>query len=110
MKINTNQTKQFVTLYENLKEFDDREIQHKLAIPRLAFAGEKDTIIYGENFESVTVDIGGTIQKNKQVLEHLGWDVEILEGEGMDHIKAMQPATVLSLIKPWLVKNSNSTP
>ncbi|SFH96982.1 MULTISPECIES: alpha/beta fold hydrolase [unclassified Bacillus (in: firmicutes)] len=107
VKINTNQTKQFVTLYENLKEFDDREIQHKLAIPRLAFAGEKDTIIYGENFGSVTVDIVGTIQKNKQVLEHLGWDVEILEGDGMNHTKAMQPVTVLSLIQPWLVKNSN---
>ncbi|PEK35486.1 alpha/beta fold hydrolase [Bacillus pseudomycoides] len=109
VKINTNQTKQFVTRYKNLKEFDDREIQHKLAIPRLAFVGEKDTIIYGENFGGVTVDIGGTIQKNKQVLENLGWDVEILEGEGMDHTKAMQPVTVLSLIKPWLVKNSNST-
>lgn len=41
VKIDTNQTKQFVTMYEHLMEFDDREIQHKLAIPRLAFAGEK---------------------------------------------------------------------
>ena len=90
-------------MYANLKEFDDRELQHKLAIPKLAFAGEKDTIVYGENFGSVTVDIVGILQKNKQELEHFGWDVEILKGKGMDHTKAMQPITVLSLIKPWLV-------
>lgn len=109
VKIDTNQTKQFVTMYENLMEFDDREIQHKLVIPRLAFAGEKDTIVYGENFGSVTVDIVGIFQKNKQELEHLGWDIEILKGIDMDHTKAMQPITVLPLIKPWLIKNLNKT-
>lgn len=63
VKIDTNQTKQFVTMYENLMDFDDRDIQDKLSIPRLAFAGEKDTIVYGENFGSVTVDIIGILQK-----------------------------------------------
>ena len=105
VKIDTNQTKQFVTMYKNLIEFDDREIQHKLVIPRLAFAGEKDTIVYGENFGSVTVDIIGILQKNKQELEHLGWDIEIINGNDMDHTKAMQPATVLPSIKHWLIKN-----
>ncbi|ANA78821.1 alpha/beta hydrolase [Paenibacillus glucanolyticus] len=109
VKINPNQTKQFVTMYENLMEFDDREIQHKLVIPRLAFAGEKDTIVYGENFGSVTVDIIGILQKNKQELEHLGWDVEILKGNDMDHTKAMQPKTVLPLVMPWLIRNLNIT-
>lgn len=88
-------------------EFNDQEIQHKLVIPRLAFAGEKDIIVYGENFGNVTVDIIGILQKNKQKLEHHGWDMEILKG--MDHTKAMQPVTVLSLIKPWLMKNLNIT-
>ncbi|WP_025027471.1 alpha/beta fold hydrolase [Caldalkalibacillus mannanilyticus] len=109
VKIETNQTKQFVTMYENLMEFNDREIQHKLDIPRVVFAGEKDTIVYGENFGSVTVDIVGILQKNKQKLEHFGWDVEIVKGNDMDHTKAMQPITVLSLIKPWLIKNLNLT-
>jgi hypothetical protein len=79
-------------------EFNDQDIQHQLIIPRLAFAGEKDTIVYGENFGSVTVDIIGILQKNKQALQHLGWDVKILKGADMDHTKAMQPPTVLSLI------------
>ncbi|EHB62728.1 MULTISPECIES: hypothetical protein [Paenibacillus] len=105
VKIDTNQTKQFVTMYEHLMEFDDREIQHKLAIPRLAFAGEKDTIVYGENFGNVTVDIIGILQNKKQELEQLGWDIEILKGKDMDHTKAMQPATVLPLIKAWFIKH-----
>lgn len=109
IKIDTNQTKQFVTMYENLMEFDDQGIQHKLIIPRLAFSGEKDTIVYGKNFGNVVVDIIGILQKNKQKLEHLGWDIEILRGNDMDHTKAMQPITVLSLIKPWLIKNLNIT-
>lgn len=107
VQIDTNQTKQFVTMYKNLMEFDDRDIQPKLVIPRLAFAGEKDTIVYGENFGSVTVDIIGVLQKNKQELEHLGWDIDILKGNDMDHTKAMQPITVLPLIKQWLMKNLN---
>lgn len=109
VKIDTDQTKQFVTMYKNLIEFDDRKIQHQLVTPRLAFAGEQDTIVYGENFGSVTVDISRILQKNKQELEYLGWDIEVLKGSGMDHTKAMQPEVVLSLIKPWLIKNLNIT-
>lgn len=105
VKIDADQTKQFVTMYQNLITFDDRKIQQPFTIPRLTFAGELDTIIYGENFGSVTVDIAGILQKNKQELEHLGWDVKVLKGSGMDHTKAMQPEVVLSLIKPWLIKN-----
>lgn len=37
-------------------------------------------------------------------MEQLGWDVKIVEGVGMDHTKAIQPAAVLPLIKPWLSK------
>lgn len=105
VKIDTNQTKQFVTMYKNLIEFDDREIQHKLVIPRLAFAGEKDTIIYGEKFGNVAVDIIGILQRNKHELKQLGWDIEIIKGNDIDHTKAMQPVNVLSIIKPWLIKN-----
>lgn len=104
VKIDTNQTKQFVTMYKNLTDFDERKIQHQLSIPKLTFAGEKDTIVYGENFGSVTVDIVGILQKNKEELEHSGWDVEIIKGNEMDHTKAMQPITVLPLIKAWLIE------
>lgn len=102
VQIDPGQTKQFVTLYQNLAEFDDTQIQARLAIPRLAFAGEQDTIVNGENFGSVTVDIAGLLLRNKTELERLGWKVELLKGHDMNHTKAMQPAAVLPLIKPWL--------
>ncbi len=108
VKINPDQTKQFVTLYKHLIEFDDRKIHPQTNIPKLAFAGEKDTIVYGENFGSVIVDIAGKLRKHKTELEDFGWDIEILEGNGMDHTKAMQPVTVLPLIKNWLLKNLES--
>lgn len=105
VQMNPDQTKQFVTMYKSLLQFQDKKVQDRLHIPRLTFAGEEDTIIYGENFGNVSVDVVGLIKKNKRELEQLGWDVEIVEGVGMDHTKAMQPAAVLPLIKPWLIKN-----
>ncbi|WP_311284158.1 alpha/beta hydrolase [Paenibacillus macerans] len=97
-------TKQFMTLYQSLMDFDDRSILDKLAIPKLTFAGEQDTIAYGENFGNVTVDIVGRLKKNQGLLSENGWDIEILPGSGMDHTRAMQPNVVLPVIKPWLVE------
>lgn len=96
-------TKQFMTLYQSLIGFDDRSIQDRLPIPKLVFAGEQDTIVYGEKFGSVKVDIIGLLEKNKQQLINMGWDIEFLKGRDMDHTKAMQPAAVLPLIKPWFI-------
>ncbi|GAB1154598.1 hypothetical protein YWY31_06230 [Paenibacillus illinoisensis] len=104
VKIDTNQTKQFVTMYKNLMNFNDRNIQHQLSIPKLTFAGEQDTIVYGENFGSVTVDIVGILEKTKEELQHWGWEVEIIKGNEINHTKAMQPIIVLPLIKAWLIK------
>ncbi|OZB98898.1 alpha/beta fold hydrolase [Paenibacillus sp. XY044] len=103
VKIDTNQTKQFMTMYQHLMEFDDRSVNLNPSVPKLAFAGEKDTIVYGESFGGVTVDIAGILQRNQLALEEMEWDVRILSGDGMDHTKAMQPETVLPVIKPWLV-------
>ncbi|WP_211750219.1 alpha/beta hydrolase [Paenibacillus sp. Marseille-Q4541] len=103
--IDANQTKQFVTLYKNLMDFDDTKIQDEIPFPKLTFAGEKDTIVYGENFGNVTVDIVGILKNHLDVLQHFGWDVNILGGENMDHTIAMKPENVLPLIKPWLMNN-----
>ncbi|MFC4301925.1 alpha/beta fold hydrolase [Cohnella boryungensis] len=103
VKLDPNQTKQFYTLYRGLMGVDDTKAIEGLRCPRLAFAGEKDTIVYGPNFGDVTVDIVGILQRSEVQLKCLGWDVRIVSGENMDHTKAMQPATVLPLIKPWLI-------
>ncbi|WP_339248248.1 alpha/beta hydrolase [Paenibacillus sp. FSL F4-0243] len=104
VSMDTRVTAQFVALYESLTAFDDRSIHHLLSLPKLAFAGENDTIVYGENFGNVTVDIAGILKKNTTKLCDLGWDVEVLTGSQMDHTKAMQPAVVIPLIKPWFIK------
>ncbi|WP_419886690.1 alpha/beta fold hydrolase [Paenibacillus sp. B-A-8] len=109
VSIDTRVTAQFVALYESITAFDDRSIHHLLSLPKLAFAGENDTIVYGENFGNVTVDIAGILKKNTTKLCDLGWDVEILTGTQMDHTKAMQPAVVLPLIKPWFIKTIINT-
>ncbi|MEK4515459.1 alpha/beta hydrolase [Paenibacillus sp. FSL H8-0122] len=99
------QTRQFVTLYESLSDFRDHDIQHLLVMPRLAFAGEQDKIVYGETFGGVTVDIAGKLVAHQSRLEQLGWEVAILKGDNMDHTKAMQPETVLPVLKPWLIRH-----
>lgn len=105
VSIDPHLTQQFITMYRSLADFDDRLIHHKLQIPKLAFAGEQDTIVYAEKFGGVTVDIAGLLNKNKDQLADRGWEVQILAGKDMDHTKAMQPAVVLPLIKPWLMKH-----
>ncbi|MBD2846559.1 alpha/beta hydrolase [Paenibacillus sp. IB182496] len=103
VKMDPGQTKQFFKLYQHLLDFDDTAIHGQLRFPKLAFAGEKDKIVYGENFGNVTVDMFGILTANAHRLKQFGWDVVILRGDGMDHTKAMQPESVLPLIKPWLL-------
>lgn len=104
MTLDAGQTKQFVTLYESLQTFDDTAIQDKITCPRLCFAGSKDTIVYGERWGDVTVDIAGPLLNESQALQSLGWDVRVLDG--LDHMSAMQPKNVLPVIKPWLANKA----
>ncbi|MFG1697844.1 alpha/beta fold hydrolase [Nonomuraea sp. NPDC049309] len=92
------QARQFVTLYENLQDFDDTKV--RLACPRLCFAGSSDQIRYDQKWGGVTVDIGGPLVRHRAELAERGWDVEVLDGH--DHMTAMQPAAVLPVLRPWL--------
>ncbi|WP_433514542.1 alpha/beta fold hydrolase [Nonomuraea sp. CA-143628] len=94
------QTRQFVTLYEGLQDFDDRAAQASLSCPRLCFAGSADKIEYGERWGGVDVDIAGPMVNRRAELEALGWEVRVLDG--LDHIQAMQVANVLPVLRPWL--------
>lgn len=98
--MNRDQTRQFVTLYEALQDFDDRMAQAQIRMPCLCFAGTNDIIAYGDAFGGVTVDIAGAFASNRAALEAFSWEVRMLEG--LDHTQAMQAAQVLPLIRPWL--------
>ncbi|MDI1461630.1 alpha/beta fold hydrolase [Catellatospora sp. KI3] len=92
------QTRQFVTLYQALRAFDDRAAD--LGCPRLCVVGSADTIAYGPAWGGVVVDIAGPLLRDRACAEARGWDVAVLDG--LDHMGAMQAAAVLPVLRPWL--------
>jgi len=100
------QTRQFVTLYQALQDFDDRAAQAKITCPRLCFAGSADTIVYGERWKNAVVRIAAPLIEQKAEMEALGWEVRVLDG--LDHTGAMQTGAVLPVILPWLISRLNS--
>lgn len=96
------QTRQFVTLYEALQNFDDFAAALPPDLPRLAFAGADDLIDYGPKWGGVQVRIGGPLADHRQTLIGAGWDVEILPG--LDHLGAMRSSVVLPILTGWLQK------
>lgn len=94
------QTEQYVTLYESLRDFREREALSRLRMRRLAFAGEKDTIAYGPRWDDAVVDIAGPLVANRAELVAGGWTVEVVPGA--DHMAAMQVDRVVPILLPWL--------
>jgi pimeloyl-ACP methyl ester carboxylesterase len=101
MTLTEPQTRQFVTLYQGLEGFDDLAALARVGCPRLCFVGSADTITYDERWGGVQVDMAGPVRRRRAELEALGWQVRVLEG--LDHIKAMQAASVLPVVRPWLL-------
>ncbi|GHJ44028.1 hypothetical protein Cs7R123_13700 [Catellatospora sp. TT07R-123] len=95
-----DQTRQFVTLYERLQDFDDRAAQAYVECPRLCVVGSADTMTYGPGWGDVVVDIAGPVLRDRAALAAYGWDVAVLDG--LDHLGAMQAAAVLPVLRPWL--------
>jgi len=93
-------TRQFVTLYEDLQDFDDAAAARQLTIPRSCFAGELDDIDYGPRWGDTRVVIAGALRRHRGELEAAGWDVELLPGR--DHLTAMHGEVVLPLLRRWL--------
>jgi pimeloyl-ACP methyl ester carboxylesterase len=95
------QTRQFVTLYQTLQNFDDRAAQGGITCPRLCFVGSADEIAYSEKWGGVHVSMAGPVMERRAELEALGWAVRVLDG--FDHMQAMQATHVLPMLRPWLV-------
>ncbi|MFE3450423.1 alpha/beta fold hydrolase [Nonomuraea sp. NPDC059194] len=100
VSLSHDQARQFMTLYQALRGFDDRAAQDRITCPRLCFAGSADTIEYGPAWGNVRVDIAGPVLAHRAELERLGWQVRVLDG--LDHMQAMQASQVLPVIRPWL--------
>ena len=100
MSLSNDQTRQFVTLYQALRGFDDRAIQAQLTCPRFCFVGSKDEIQYPPSWDNIHVSLADPIMQGQAQLHDLGWDVQVLDG--LDHIQAMQSNQVLPILHPWL--------
>lgn len=99
--LSEDQTRQFVTLYQALQDFDDRAAQAQVRCPRLCFVGSADEITYDERWGGVRVSMADPVVSRRAELESLGWQVEVLEG--LDHTQAMQVPHVLPILRPWLL-------
>ena len=102
------QTRQFVTFYEALRDFDDRAAQAQLTFPRLCFVGSADEITYDERWGGVRISMADPVVSRRADLESLGWQVHILEG--LDHTQAMQVPRVLPILRPWLLSALGTGP
>jgi len=102
IQTNEAQTRQFVTLYEALQDFDDSTIGVAPDLPRLAFAGAADHIAYGPRWGDVTVRIGEPLAAHERELIEVGWDVQVLAA--LDHLGAMHSDVVVPLLRAWLGK------
>jgi pimeloyl-ACP methyl ester carboxylesterase len=94
------QTRQYVTLYESLRGFDERAALDRLRLPRLVFAGANDNIQYGRRWDNAYVAIADAVRRHRDELTEQGWTVHLLAGT--DHMSAMQAAAALPVLIPWL--------
>jgi pimeloyl-ACP methyl ester carboxylesterase len=94
------QTGQYVTLYESLRGFDETAALGKITVPRLAFAGADDVIVYGAKWDHARVDIGPALAVHRAELETRGWTVEVIPQK--DHLSAMHAAVALPILRSWL--------
>jgi pimeloyl-ACP methyl ester carboxylesterase len=104
--LSSDQTRQFVTLYQALQEFDDQAAQARITCPRLCFVGSADEIQYDKSWGDVHVSLAGPIVRGQAQLSDLGWDVRVLDG--LDHMQAMQAKHVLPILRPWLASRLRS--
>jgi pimeloyl-ACP methyl ester carboxylesterase len=97
-----DQQRQFVTLYESLRQFDDRAALARIpdSVEKVCFVGAQDEIQYGPSWGDVLVNLAQPVIRGRDELERHGWEVHVLDGR--DHTSAMQAPVVLPILRPWL--------
>jgi hypothetical protein len=88
--------KYFVSFYERLQDWPERDAVSKLTCPRLIFVGGND------HFQSYGYDIrhAPLIIEDRQELERLGWTVRIVDGSS--HDLGGRPDIVIPLLREFL--------
>ena len=99
---------QFVTYYDSLADFEERERVAALTCPRLNFVDEEDQF----EFLGVTVDMVGRARDEEENLKAMGWEV-VYVNSGAGHMGGSAPAVAAPVIaefleRRWPPKNPRS--
>jgi hypothetical protein len=88
--------KYFVSFYEHLQDWPERDGVSKLTCPRLIFVGGND------HFQSYGYDIriAPLVIEHRQELERLGWTVRIVDG--ISHDLGGRPDIVIPVLREFL--------
>lgn len=87
---------QWSHFYRSLGEWSEAELARRLALPRLAFAGDRGDVMAG----NYLIRNASTLRSRKAELEAMGWEVALIPNA--DHSVGMQPAKVLPLVRDFL--------
>jgi pimeloyl-ACP methyl ester carboxylesterase len=88
--------KHYVTYYQSLRNWAERDAVSHLTCPRFVFAGSKDQF----TAEGYNIRIGPLISEHRDELERVGWKVRLVEGFG--HELGARPDVVIPLLREFL--------
>lgn len=86
----------YVTYYQSLRGWAEREAVSKLTCPRLVFAGTNDQFIA----EGRRIRIGPLVAEHREELERMGWTVRLVDGFG--HELGGRPDVVTPILREFL--------
>lgn len=87
---------QWATFYQSIDGFDEQSAAQRVAASRLAYVGGDGDVGAGaEMIRNATI-----LRERKRELEAMGWQVEIIDGEG--HYVGLKPEIVCPLVRKYL--------
>ncbi len=97
--------RQYLTYYQTLRGFDDRQAQASISCPRLCVVGADDVVRFPDG--RPLARFGESVRRHKAELEKFGWTVRILPGK--NHGTAREGDVIGPIIRPWLDANWQQT-
>jgi dienelactone hydrolase len=86
----------YVTFYESIRDWPEREAVERISCPRMTFAGSHDEPVRAGR----PIRIAESLRKHRRQLETWGW--EVMEIPDWDHSLWANPATVVPPVRSFL--------
>jgi pimeloyl-ACP methyl ester carboxylesterase len=85
-----------LTFYRSIRGWPERDAVSKFTFPRMAFAGNRDEFVAGDQ----RIRIGPIIAEQRADLERMGWTVQLIDGFG--HELGGRPDVIMPILKRFL--------